>query len=599
MTQTFGQLLVNSVLPEKYRSTEPIGKSALTKTLTALAKEDPTGYVHIVSQLKRVGDDVSTLEGISVGLDDIAPDYVNRDRIMNRATEELKHSKTFADKEKIILRVQDEITAHTKVHPGSMTQMALSGARGNIPQLMKTVASPVAAVSASGQIEPWLIKRSYSEGLTAADYWVAGNEARRNTVQSQIAVSEPGDVSKIMVNNLYPMVITREDCGTHNGIAMSTSDSHIVDRYLSRDQAGHKYNELVTARVATSLKNAGPTVYVRSSLTCEAHEGICQKCQGLDEKGHIHAVGTNVGVRAAQALSEPLTQFVLNAKHGVRVLKGASPKLEGIQGIRQLLEVPQSFFNKAALAEKAGKVTKIVPAPHGGNYVYVGDEEHYVGPNLKVTAHVGQLVEAGDVLSEGVPKPDELVYHKGFGAGRQYLVDALHSVYAGQGVNVDKRHLELVARTELSHVRINEHADKHPELLKGDVVAYDTYRDAVSKHTTTVPIEQAEGRLLGKEILHLTVGTPITRSIIQTLKDNKIREVPVTVGAPRVEFLMRPMARNPLLHPDWMARLSHRYLKESLLKGVHFGDSSDIHSTHPVPAYAFGAEFGSGEDGRY
>lgn len=599
MTQTLGHLLVNDLLPASHRSSETLGKSALNKKLTALAKEDPHAYVGIVSRLKKLGDELSTLEGVSVGLDDIAPDYAARDKIMQPAISAIKKTPHAADREKLILGVQDKMMEYTRTHTGSMTQMALSGARGNIPQLMKTVGSPVAAIDHKGAITPWLIGHSYSEGLSPAEYWVTGNEARINTIKSSTSVAEPGDLAKILVNNLYPYVITMDDCGTHNGIVMPLSDGHVLGRYLAKDVERHKRNELVTAAVLADLRKAHATVYVRSPMTCEAREGLCRKCQGLDEKGHPHAIGINAGVRAAQALSEPLTQFALNAKHGVRVLKGASKELDGLAGVRQLIEVPQSFFNKATLADRSGVVTKTIAAPHGGHYVYVDGHEHYVSPHLDLLVQPGHRVEAGDVLSEGVPKPDELVAHKGLGVGRQYMVDALHRLYKKQGVDVDKRHLEILAKADLNHVRVMEHSDEHPELLRGDVVSYETYKASVGRNLVSLPIDKAVGAVLGKETLHFTVGTPLTPSIVATLKQHGVRDVEISETAPAVEFLMKPMTRNPLLNPDWMARMSHRYLKDSLLRGAHFGDQTDFHSTHPVPAYAMGVSFGSGNDGRY
>lgn len=599
MAQTLGHMLVNDILPEGHRTSEPLGKSSLNKTLTALAKEDPHAYVGIVSRLKKLGDHLSTTEGISVGLDDISPDYGVRDKIMQPAIDKVKNAKNSDEREKIILGVQDQMMRYTREHTGSMTQMALSGARGNIPQLMKTVGSPVAAVDHKGAITPWLIGRSYAEGLSPAEYWVTGNEARINTIKSSTSVAEPGDLSKILVNNLYPFVITADDCGTHNGIALAASDGHVVGRYLARDVGTHKHNDLVTPAVATDLLKKHETVYVRSPMTCEAHHGICRKCQGLDEKGHPHAIGINVGVRSAQALAEPLTQFALNAKHGVRVLKGASKELDGLLGVRQMIEVPQSFVNKATLADRAGTVTKILAAPHGGHYVYVDAHEHYVAPHLDVMVHHDQKVEAGDTLSDGVPKPDEIVFHKGLGAGRQYLVDALHRLYKKQGVDVDKRHLEILARADLNHVKILDHSDAHPELLRGDVISYNKYKESVSHATTTRATSTADGHVLGKETLHFTVGTPLTPSILATLQKHGVKEVTVATSAPHVEFIMKPMTRNPLLNPDWLARMSHRYLKDTLLRGAHHGDATDIHSTHPVPAYAYGVEFGSGTDGRY
>lgn len=599
MAQTLGKYLINDLLPAHQHITGAMGKKELTQKMLDLANEDPAAYVDIVSKLKALGDDISTLEGVSVGIDDITPMYHARDKIMLPAIAALKNATTRDAREKIILDAQAALKAQTTQHPGTMTAMALSGARGNMEQLMKTVTSPVAVTTSHGAIHPWLVHKSYAEGLSAADYWTAGNDVRHATVQAAISISEPGDMLKIMTNNMYPLVITQDDCGTMNGIALASSDGNIVDRYLSKDQAGFHRNDLVTKATASKLRDTVKTVYVRSPMSCAAPEGICRKCQGLDERGRPHAIGINVGVRAAQSISEPLTQMALGAKHGGRSLKGSSSKLQGMPGIRQLLEVPQSFVNKAALAEHTGAVTKIEPASHGGTHIYVDTVQHYVGPNLMPLVTVGQKVEAGDVLSEGIPKPDELIQHKGFGVGRQYLVDTLHDIYSGQGINVDKRHLELVARADLNHIKVLDHSDAHPELLKGEVLPYDVYRDAAGRSSHEVPLAQAAGGVLGKEVLHFTAGTPLSASILATLKSHGVTHVSVASDLPRVEFMMRPMARNPLLHPDWMARLAHRYLKDSLLQGARTGAVSDRHSVHPVSAYAYGSEFGMGPEGRY
>ena len=599
MKQTLGHYLVNDLLPEAHRSENVLGKSALNKLLTTLAKEDPTAYIKIVGNMKRLGDDLSTLEGVSVGLNDIEPQYKTRDAILHPAMAKIKLAKSAEEREKIILDVQDKMMQHTRDDPGTLGAMARSGARGNVPQLMKTVGSPVASVGSNGSITPWLIGKAYSEGLSPADYWVAGNEARINTVKSSTSVAEPGDVSKILVNTMYPLIVSQADCGTHNGIAMASNDAHIIDRYLSKDQHGFKYNDLVTPNMAAKLAAMGPFAYVRSPLSCEANEGVCRKCQGLDEKGHPHSIGVNVGVRAANAISEPLTQFALNAKHGVRVLKGSKPKLEGLSGLRQLLDIPQSFFNKAPLAEHAGKVTEVKAAPHGGTYIYVGETEHYAGPAQHPIVTTGQTVEAGDRLADGIPKPDEVVYHKGLGAGRQYLVDSLHDLYRAQGIDVDKRHLELLARADLSHVKLLDHSPSHPELIRGDYLHYNKYKEIAGEKTKSLQLAEAENHVLGKELLHFTAGTPLTPSILKTLKDHDITHVDVSLSAPTVEFIMRPITRAPLLNPDWMARLAHRYLKEYLIHGAQFGDKSNSHGVHPVPAYAAGNEFGTGPEGRY
>jgi hypothetical protein len=301
-------------------------------------------------------------------------------------------------------------------------------------------------------------------------------------------------------------------------------------------------------------------------------------------------------------MSEPLTQFSLNAKHGGRIDTGQDrgKRPEGIKGVRQMLEIPRSFMHKATLAEHDGQVARIDGAPQGGRYVWVGETRHYVPPNLEVTAHVGQKVEAGDQLSDGVPKPDEVVRHKGLGEGRRYLVDALHAIYKGAGADIDKRHVETLAKSVLNHVYVADTSDEHDHaLLKGDVVDYNRLQAELAKGARELPVDEAIGETLAQNALHFTAGTRVTPTVRDALRRQAITHVRVAPQAPLLEPLMRPASRTPLLNPDWMARLAHRYLSESLLAGAHRGDQSELHGYSPIPAYAAGSEFGHGAEARY
>lgn len=244
-------------------------------------------------------------------------------------------------------------------------------------------------------------------------------------------------------------------------------------------------------------------------------------------------------------------------------------------------------------------MTKIEKAPQGGHFVWVGSQKIYADPELDVTVKPGQHVEAGDALTDGVPHPARVVEHKGIGAGRAYFVDALHRVYQNEGVNLDRRHLELLAKSEINHVRLTEADPEHPELLKGDVVNYNALRDAYGRDAVRLRTDEAVGRRLGGEVLHHTVGTPVTPALARELREAGVHEVPVARRMPSVEFVMRPFTMNPLLDRDWMARLAHRYLKGSIQDAAHIGDESDLHGTHPVPAYAYGAEMRHGPGGTY
>jgi DNA-directed RNA polymerase subunit beta' len=596
---TFGEHMVDAILPVEYRGRGTLTKTRLNEILVDIAKKHPDRYPDIVTKLKRLGDEVATLEGISVGLDDIAPHYETRDALVSPFHTQFTKAQPH-EREKILLEAQNAVLGHTKNNTGTMGEMVRSGGRGNAAQLMRIIGAPILARDERDRIVPWFIPRSYAEGLKPSDAWVAGNEARINAIKSNISVVEPGDLAKILINNMGDKLITMPDCKTTNGVAMSARDSHAVDRYLAKPVNGVAAGTLLTPQTLQHLGEA--TLIVRSPMTCEAPHGICQRCQGLASTGHSHPIGTNVGMRAAQALSEPLTQFSLNAKHGGRITTSGDDvkRPEGIKGVRQVLEVPQSFLHKATLAEHAGTVTKVEHAPQGGNYVWVDQSRHYVPPDLHVRASVGKRVEAGDTLSDGVPKPDEVVRHKGLGEGRRYLVDTLHDVYKRAGADIDRRHIETLARSVLNHVSIEDPGDDDSHgFIKGDIVNYNRFAAALAAHQRQLPIDDAIGETLAANTLHFTAGTHLTATVRDTLAKHGIKTIAVAQSGPRAVPIMRAASRTPLLNSDWMARLGHRYLKQSLLEGAWRGDVSDTHGSSPVPAYAAGTEFGEGSEGHY
>jgi len=596
---TLGQHIVDTLLPEKYRGRGPLTKTNLHNILTELAKENPTKYAEIVSALKRTGDEFATLEGISVGLDDITTD-AKRGAMLNPYRDRFAHAKE-PEKEKILLDAQNAIVEYTKSHPGTMGEMVRSGGRGSVGQLMKIVGAPVLARDEHNKVVPWLIHRNYAEGLKPSDLWITGNEARINNIKTHLSPADSGDFAKILVNNMGDKLITMPDCGVKNGIALQANDPSIIDRYLAIAHGSLPAGTLITPSIARSLAKSD-SVIVRSPMTCQAPNGICQKCQGLNAYGKNQPLGTNVGMHAAQAAAEPLTQFALNAKHGGRITTGAETEIrpEGLKGIRQMLEMPQSFLHKAVLAEHDGEVRRIEEAPQGGHYIWVNDERLYVSPDRRITTHIGQKVEAGDVLTDGIPKPDEIVHLKGLGQGRKYLVDTLHNVYQREVGGIDRRHLETLARSTMNYVQITDPGeDTSHGFVKGDIIDFNQFNKTLAEHQQHSPIDDAIGEILASNALHFTAGTRITPSMRDTLKAHGITAVNTTTTAPRVEPIIRSASRMPLLNPDWMARLAHRYLKESLVSGAHRGDVSDTHGTHPVPAYAAGSEFGQGGEGKY
>ncbi len=598
MEKTLGHLLLEDAIPAPYRPSGPYTKGALFKQMLRLAKDDPELYATTIVKVKNIGDQVATMEGISVGLDDIAPLYQQRDAILKPALKQMQNAPTREKRQAIVSKAQANLLDYAKTHPGTMGDMARSGGRGNMIQLMKAVGSPVAANDEKDRIQPWLITHSYSEGLKPSEWWAANREARMAAVKSTLEVAVPGDLSKIIVNNTSDQVVTKQDCGTHNGVRMNVDSNELLDRYTPAPENKH-----ITTRALSDLRKHArerPAITVRSPMTCEAHPGVCQLCMGSTVTGALNRIGDNVGVRAAHSLGEPLTQLALNAKHGVRQA-GGSAGVSGLEGFRAIIETPASFKNKASLAPVDGPIIQIEAAAQGGHYVTVRDKEHrvHVAPGLRVTVTKGQSVHAGDVLSEGTPRPDEVVKYKGLGAGREYLVEQLNGVYGGAGINVDRRHLEVLAKSMLNHMRVDRVDANDEGIVRGDVIDYNRFKRLVGDAVKEVPVDAAVGLHLARSVLAHLPGTLVTSGLALDLKRQGVKKVAVSTLNASVTPIMAPATRNPLLSPDVFVRMGHRGLKQSLLEGAHMGHSSNISGTAPVPALIFNPNFGEGLDGAY
>lgn len=596
--ETLGQYLVHSVLPEGYTFDKPVvDKKVMITGLANLATTAPEKYVDAVTKLKKIGDEISTYEGISVGLDDLMPDTEKRDEIVTRYFDKVRAAKTTVAKQELLLKAQDELLDLTKKHPGDMALMARSGGRGNIAQLMRTVTTPLMAQDWDDNIIPWMIKRSFSEGLQPSEMWVTQGEARKNTIMGTTSVVEPGALGKVVIQTMYDQVVSMDDCGTKNGLAMEVCDSSILDRYVAQPLGNFIRNTLVTPQIADALCKKGGKVVVRSPMTCEAKDGLCSKCYGLNSSGNPVKLGKNIGVASAHAISEPLTQALLSSKHAAGVAKGDVKEPRGFEGVKLLMSVPETFANAAVLAKDEGTVQEIKEAPQGGHYMKFNEEQYYIPPDIMPLAKVGARLEPGDRLSTGVPKPNDIMALKGLGIGRQYYTNALHKVFKNSIRDIDRRHFEVLAKAQLSHAMIEE--DPEHKLLRSETIHFNDLRARLKENTEVVPLKDAKGRMLADSYYEYMAGTTLTPNMMDELKQLNIKEVEVAINPVQVSFLMKPVTHAPLLSNDWMARLAHQYLGKTLKDGASYGWKTNIHSYHPIPAFAHGTEFGKGSAGAY
>ncbi len=591
MRGKLSDILINSRLPAEHRISGRLNTSNLKRAMVGLAKRDPAAYAKAAPKIKKLGDEFSTFEGISVGLDDIEPEYSKRDPIINKA-KRLVFNPTATKKAKVgaLLEAQGKLKELTGQHKGDMAMTARSGSRGNMVQLMKMVTSPVVVGDFDGAPVPFLIQKGYSEGVSPAEGWIAGDESRAQVIKGQLGTAEPGEMQKVLASVMSEGVIAKDDCGTTNGISLDSNDASIEGRYLP-GTGGY-----IDSTKAAQLMRSGKPIKVRSPMTCALDRGVCQRCMGAGPRGKPLDIGVNAGIRSAQALSEPLTQMQLSAKHGVSLVQGDHNIPRGLKAFKQFVEVPKAFFYKAPLAESGGRVDSVEKAPQGGFDVKIGGIDHYVPPNRKLLIKKGTNVEAGDTIAEGIASPDEVVRHKGLGHGRNYLVKSLRKVYDESAGGVDPRHIELLARTQLNYAEV---VDDVPGANRGDILPLHRISKHFQGRGTETDLNSAIGKVITESASYVTPGTLLTKRVVEDLKKEGISKVKAYSGKPVLRPVMTSASRTPLLNPNWMQRLGYRYQKQTLIDAATFGQKGDIHTYDPVAALAFGKELRRGSGGTY
>lgn len=611
MQTTLGQLLVNEHLPEPLRDYgRVLDKKSMAALLEQLANTDPDKYREINHKLHQVGSDVATSRGreASLSLDSFrTPEVVRKhhreitaqvEKILAGAGDPEEKRRRIV--ETVVSRIdqvtEDNYQAALKENNPLAIQV-LSGSRGNKSQFRSLRGGDMMVVDHKDRPIPIPMLSSYSEGLDPVQYWAGAYGARKGAVSTKFATPKSGYLGKQLALAAHRMVVTEKDCGTRNGIMVPASDMDNDGAVLAADNGDYKAGTVLTPR---NLKSMGEQkLRVRSPITCQAESGICQRCAGVRERGGFPPIGDNIGIAAAQAISEPIGQGQLSVKHGGGQAGGKSLK-SGLDLINQLVSVPETFQGAAAIAQTDGRIEDIVDAPQGGKYVMINKQEHYVAPEQVLTAKRGDMVEAGDVMSSGIPNPAVVAQHKGIGEGRRYFMDTFRKYLTEGGFSAHRRNIELLSRGLVNHVRITD-LDGPADTIPDDVVEYDSIARGYTPrfgHKSLKP-KEAVGLYLEQPVLHYSIGTRVTPRVATTLSDNQIGSVAAHVDPPSfVPEMTRAM--ETLAHSDdWMVRMGGLYgVKRSVMKSVHRTGESQLHGTSFIPPLAQGVEFGKDPTGK-
>jgi hypothetical protein len=415
--------------------------------------------------------------------------------------------------------------------------------------------------------------------------------------------------SKQLSRAAMPIKIEEHDCGTDNGIPVPISDKDSCGTFLAKPVGGYNKNNEVTPGMLAALKIKGiDEIVVKSPMTCQAGRrnhawSVCQLCAGKRESGRLSPIGSYLGVTAATALGEPLAQGTLNTKHTSSGSTLGKTTATGFKLIQQLANIPHTFQNRAAIAETEGTVTTVRKLPQGGHEIVLNTgaakpSVHYVPTGFDVTANVGDKVETGDVMSEGLVNPADIVKYKGIGEGRRYYADIMRKAFEESGMGGNRRNFEVIAKAAIDHVKIT-HPDGLGNHLADAVVSYQSLEKDYKPRPDSqlVRSDLAIGKYLEEPVLHYTIGTKVTSTVANYLKRHDVQSVRVHNNPPPFEPEMHRLLDIPGHVPDWAHQLYSTYLEKRLIKGVNEGLTSNLKGPSPILGLAYGIGFGHGKLG--
>lgn len=593
MTTTVGQLLINEALPEDMRDYTRVWNKDSSRTfLETVARTHPELYKDILFKLNKVGASASTTGNVTVTLKDFMPmpgRQAKIEELRQRVTKALGNPGLSTTQRREILEreLMPEVDPMIKgtlaegLSRGSqLAEIVSAGSKGKPDQYNNTVGALLMFEDAQRRIIPLPIFSSVASGMNPAEYWASSYGTRRGILSTKHATAEAGYLGKKLGLGAHRLVVTEDDCGTHNGILVKGDDPDNVGTILQMDAGGLKAGTILDARHLKQL--AGITVPVRSVITCQSHKGICSKCSGIRESGGFPDIGTNVGTTVAMALSEKFSQMALNTKHQGGAVQGK--RQYGFADVDRLYEMPKHSPNHAAVSGVSGQVDAIKPAPAGGVHIIVGGKEHWAPQGSNPTVKIGDMVDAGDVLSDGLPNPQEVAAHKGIGATRRAFVDYLREVTSN---SINRRSAEVLGRATIKHVRVTN-PDGIDGTIVDDVVGYDDLvRDYKPRpDAQTLSLAQAKGQYLEQPLFHYTIGTKVDNRMVKDLSGVGVKDILVHKDEPGFVPDVQRLYVHANKDPDWMTRFAGYGLKDSLLDSAHRGMTSLEHSTSYVPATA-------------
>ncbi|MBD9121563.1 MAG: DNA-directed RNA polymerase subunit beta' [Ruminococcaceae bacterium] len=502
---TVGKIIFNNPIPQDLgfvdRSLEEnkfkleidflVGKKQLGKIIDACIRVHGTQTTSVVlDHIKAQGYKYSTRGAITVAVCDakIPPE---KKAIISAAEEQvdgirneymmgfLSNDERYQNVLKVWEKATDDVTAKLQDNLDRFNpiyMMADSGARGSMSQIRQLAGMRGLIANTSGKTIEIPIRANYREGLNIMEYFISSRGARKGLADTALRTADSGYLTRRLVDVSQDVIIREDDCHTDEGLEIFDIKSgnnvieglreRLIGRYLVRDFCDENGNVLVSKdkmmgeEEADIIVNAGTEeIEIRSILGCHCKHGVCRKCYGSNlANGQPVTVGEAVGIIAAQSIGEPGTQLTMRTFHTGGVAS-AEDITQGLPRVEELFEArkPKSL---AIISEIDGEVRfeEIKKARHAVVYnKATGEERQYLIPfGFRVNVEEGQVIKAGDKITDGAIYPADILSILGPKAVQNYLISEVQSTYRLQGVDINDKHIEVIVRQMMKKVKIED-----------------------------------------------------------------------------------------------------------------------------------------------
>ncbi len=384
--------------------------------------------------------------------------------------------------------------------------MADSGARGSKTQLRQLAGMRGLMADMSGDTIDLPIKANFREGLLPLEYFISTYGARKGLVDTASHTSDSGYLTRRLVDVAQDVIVREEDCGTDEAVTYplikpgeTDVDADLIGRCALNDIVDPVTGEVLIPRdgyieskddlkklVAHGLKK----VQLRALLTCKSKYGVCQKCYGWDLSTRRPVnIGTAVGIIAAQSIGEPGTQLTMRTIHSGGVA-GADDITQGLPTVARMFDVVGNVNEKilgreADLAPVSGT---LLITPEQTEYlirIVDTDDRSRILEEWRIPASArfmpgmedGVEVRAGDQITRGFVNFRKLRKLTDIESTMHTFVASVKDVYTSQGVDLNDKHIEVIARQMLRRVQVTNPGDS--QYLLGQYVDRYVFADTV------------------------------------------------------------------------------------------------------------------------